>query len=121
MGVRVYVSQYMFNTPPETSFIMDLGKMLAKVQMIEQLHDEGFTSLRQTRTGLYSYPADYDEGKAQLATSTMLQMQLEPHIVHVVAYCEANHAAKTEDIIESSIIARKAITNCLSGMSGYEK
>ncbi|MCG9479272.1 MAG: cobalamin B12-binding domain-containing protein [Actinomycetia bacterium] len=115
MGVRVYVSQYMFNTPPETSFTMDLGKMLAKVQMIEQLHDERFTSLRQTRAGLYSYPADYDEGKAQLATSTMLQMQLNPHIVHVVAYCEANHAAKTEDIIESSKIARKAITNCLAG------
>ncbi len=30
MGVKVYISQYMFNTPPETSFTMDLAKMLPK-------------------------------------------------------------------------------------------
>ncbi|MDD3776997.1 MAG: cobalamin B12-binding domain-containing protein [Actinomycetota bacterium] len=115
MGVKVYVSQYMFNTPAETSFTMDLAKMMAKVELIEGLHDDSFTSLRQTRTGLYSYPTNYHQGKAQLATSTMLQMQLEPHIVHVVAYCEADHAATPEDIIESAHIAHKAISNCLAG------
>ncbi|MGM0365837.1 MAG: methionine synthase, partial [Actinomycetota bacterium] len=115
MGVALYVSQYMFNTPPETSFTMDLAKMLAKVELIESLHDNDFTSYRQTRTGLYSYPTDYDQGKGQLASSTMLQMQLAPHIVHVVAYCEADHAAKPPDIIESARICRKVITNCLAG------
>jgi len=115
MGVKYYISQYMFNTPPETSPVMDLAKMLAKVELIEALHDENFTTLRQTRSGLYSFPTDYDEGKGQLASSTMLQMQLDPDIVHVVAYCEADHAAKPDDIIESSKIVKRVIENYLSG------
>ncbi|MFZ3106703.1 MAG: cobalamin-dependent protein [Candidatus Hydromicrobium sp.] len=115
MGVKVYISQYMFNTPPETSFIMDLAKMLAKVELVESLHDKNFTTIRQTRSGLYSYPTDFDKGKGQLASSTLLQMQLDPDIVHVVAYCEADHAAKPEDIIESVKITKKVIENYLYG------
>ncbi|MBM3708446.1 MAG: cobalamin B12-binding domain-containing protein, partial [Actinobacteria bacterium] len=93
MGVRNYISQYMFNTPPETSFTMDLAKMLAKIELIESLHDKNFCSIRQTRSGLYSMPADFARGKGQLASSTLLQMQLNPGIVHVVAYCESSYAA----------------------------
>ncbi len=115
MGVKTYVSQYMFNTPPETSFSMDLAKMLAKTELIESLHDDGFTSIRETRAGLFSYPADLDEGKGQLASSTFLQMQLEPKIVHIVGYCEADHAARPNDIIESIKIANRAIENCVYG------
>jgi len=115
MGEKVYISQYMFNTPPETSFTMDLAKMLAKIELIESLHDNNFITLRQTRTGLYSYPPDYDESKGQLASSILLQMQLNPDILHVVAYCEADHAAKPEDIIESVKIAGKVIDNYLYG------
>ncbi len=115
MGVTHYVSQYMFNTPPETNFTMDLAKMLAKIEMIESLHDSTFTSYRETRSGLYSFPADYAEGKGQLASSTFLQMQLDPDIVHVVAYCEADHAAKPKDIIESSKIVKRVIENYLKG------
>ncbi|MEA2016059.1 MAG: cobalamin B12-binding domain-containing protein [Actinomycetota bacterium] len=115
LGVKVYVSQYMFNTPLETSFTMDMAKMLAKIELIESLHDKNFTTLRQTRTGLFSYPADYDESKGQLASSVLLQMQLKPHILHVVAYCEANHAAGADDIIESIKIAKKVVDNYLYG------
>ncbi len=115
MGVKTYVSQYMFNTPPETSFIMDLAKMLAKTELIESLHDDDFISIRETRAGLFSYPADFDEGKGQLASSTFLQMQLEPQIVHIVGYCEADHAARPDDIIESTKIANRAIENCING------
>ncbi|MBN2072660.1 MAG: methionine synthase [Actinobacteria bacterium] len=115
MGVKTYISQYMFNTPPETSFKMDLAKMLAKVEMVETLHDENFTSLRQTRTGLYSFPTDFNKGMGQLASSTLLQMQLDPGIVHVVAFCESDHAAKPGDIIESTKIAGKVIENYIYG------
>jgi hypothetical protein len=115
MGVKVYISQYMFNTPAETSFTMDLAKMMAKVELIESLHNDSFKTLRQTRTGLYSYPTDFDKGKGQLASSTLLQMQLNPHIMHVVAYCEADHAARPEDIIKSVRITSKVIENCLYG------
>lgn len=115
MEVKTYISQYMFNTPPETSFVMDLAKMLAKTELIESLHDNNFTTIRQTRAGLYSYPADFNKSKGQLASSTFLQMQLDPDIIHVVAYCEADHAARPEDIIASVKIARKVIENCLYG------
>lgn len=115
MGVGDYVSQYMFNTPPETSFKMDLAKMLAKVKLIEDLHDDSFKSIRETRTGLYSLPSDFDEGKGQLASSTMLQMQLGPQIVHVVAYCEPSYAAKPDDIISSIKIVNRAIENHING------
>jgi len=115
-GVKTYISQYMFNTPPETSFSMDLAKMLAKVEMIESLHDSSFKSLRQTRCGLYSMPPDFNKGKGQLASSTFLQMQLNPSIIHVVAYCESSYAAKPDDIIESCSIVNKVIENCLNGV-----
>jgi hypothetical protein len=115
MGVKNYVSQYMFNTPPETSFTMDLAKMLAKIHLIESLHDDNFFSLRETRSGLYSMSFDFNKNKGQLASSTLLQMQVKPSIIHVVAYCESEYAAKPEDIIESSLIVSKVIENCLSG------
>ncbi len=114
-GVKTYVSQYMFNTPPEISFSMDLAKMLAKIDLIESLHDKNFRTIRETRTGLFSYPVDFDESKGQLASSTMLQMQLKPEIVHIVGYCEADHAARAEDIIESIKIAGRVIENCIHG------
>lgn len=115
MGVSTYVSQYMFNTPPETSFTMDLAKMLAKIKMIETLHDDNFKSVRQTRTGLYSMSGTFTENKGQLGSSTLLQMQIDPGIVHVVAFCESEHAAKPDDIIESSEIVKKVIENYLNG------
>ena len=115
MGVKNYVSQYMFNTPPETSFTMDLAKMLAKIHLIESLHDDKFISWRETRTGLYSMSGDFNKNKGQLASSTLLQMQIKPAIIHVVAYCESEYAAKPQDIIESSLMVSKVIENCLSG------
>ena len=115
MGVKTYVSQYMFNTPRETSFTMGLAKMLAKIELIESLHDDDFYSIRETRTGLFSMPANFNKGKGQLGSSTLLQMQIDPSIVHVVAYCESSYAAKPEDIIQSSEIVLKAIENYING------
>ncbi|MBE3590372.1 MAG: cobalamin B12-binding domain-containing protein [Firmicutes bacterium] len=114
-GVRHYVAQYMFNTPPGTSFKMDLAKMLAKIELIEGLQDETFTVFRETRTGLSSLPADLDLAKGHLASSVFLQMALRPHIVHVVAHVEADHAATPDDVEEAVKIARGAIRNALDG------
>ncbi|MHB1317952.1 MAG: methionine synthase, partial [Anaerolineae bacterium] len=44
-----------------------------------------------------------------------LQMALLPHIVHVVGYCEAQHAASASEVIESCKLARRAIENALHG------
>lgn len=115
-GVRHYVAQYMFNTPPGAWFTMDLAKMLAKADLIESLHTASFTTFRETRAGLASLPADPEMAQGHLAASTMLQMALRPRIVHVVAHVEADHAATADDVIEACRIARGAIRNCLHGL-----
>jgi len=111
VGTRYYISQYMFNTPSKTSPPMDLAKMLAKIELIESLHDKNFETIRQMRTGLNSLASDPDIAKGQLASSCFYQMSLKPKIIHVVAFCEGDHAATPEDIIESAKIVRGVIEN----------
>ncbi|NLU11344.1 MAG: cobalamin B12-binding domain-containing protein [Tepidanaerobacter acetatoxydans] len=115
MGVKDYVAQYMFNVPPSISPAMDLAKMLAKIEMIEDLQDENFTVYRQARAGIASLPADLAQAKGQLAASAYLAMAIKPHIYHVVGYCEAHHAATADDIIESCKIVRGIIRNTMLG------
>ena len=111
MGIRNYVAQYMFNTPAKTSPPMDLAKMSAKIKLIESLHDEQFTTILQTRTGLTSLSQDFDVAKGQLAASCHYQLALEPKIVHVVGFCEADHAATSADVIESAKIVQGVVKN----------
>jgi len=116
-GVSDYIAQFMFNSPPGLSDRMDLAKMLACLEMIEPLADlQTFRIYRETRTGLLSYPVDLEEARGQLAASTYLQMALKPHIVHVVGYTEAEHAARATEVVESCRVARRVIQNCLRGM-----
>jgi hypothetical protein len=122
MGVTTYVAQYMFNTPLGTSPLMDLAKMLAKIELIESLHDENFTSLRQVRVaGLLSYPVDLDFAKAQLASAVYLGMAVAPDIVHAVSYSEADHAATPDDVIKTCKITKGVIQNCLLGVPDMGK
>ncbi len=116
VGADTYIAQYMFNSPAATSPVMDLAKMLAKIELIESLHDDGFTSLRQTRAGLLSFAADMDIAKGQLAASTVVQLAIEPVIIHVVGYSEGDHAATASEIIESCQIVHGAIRNCRTDM-----
>ena len=50
-----------------------------------------------------------NHAKWQLARSTFLQMCMNPHIIHIVSYCEANYAARPADIIDSSKLIRRAV------------
>jgi methylmalonyl-CoA mutase cobalamin-binding subunit len=134
-GVRDYIAQMMFNSPPGTSDAMDLAKMLALLEMVDRLPaphvrrapdhasgppNEGFRVWRQTRTGLLSYPLDTDAARAHLAASVYLQMGIHPHIVHVVGHTEAHHAATAEDVIEACKLARRAIENALHGQPSLQ-
>jgi hypothetical protein len=83
-GVKDYIAQMMFNSPPGLSDAMDLAKMLAIIKLIEPLVTDEFRIWRQTRTGLLSYPLDPSAARAHLAASVYLQMALRPHIIHVV-------------------------------------
>ena len=112
-GVKDYIAQMMFNSPPGTSDAMDLAKMLAVLEMIHPLASDDFRIWKQTRIGLLSHPLDPDAARGHLAASTYLQMALKPHIYHIVGHTEAHHAATAEDIIEASKIVRRAISNAL--------
>lgn len=112
MGVKNYVSQYMFNTPPGTSPAMDLAKMLAKKELIEGLEDREFKVITQVRAGLSSFSSDFDLAKGQLASSAVLSLALKPHIVHVVGYSEGDHAVSAKELIESCKIMHGVLRNC---------
>jgi hypothetical protein len=116
MGVKHYIAQYMFNSPPSMYGSMDLAKMLAQMEMIESLHGDEFVSMRQVRAGLLHFSPDLQTAKGQLAASTVLALALQPHIIHVVGFCEGDHAATADDVIESCQIVRGVLRNCLFGM-----
>jgi hypothetical protein len=115
-GVRDYVQQLMFNNPPSTSPIMDLGKMLAKLELVEGLQNETFHVWRETRGGLTSYPPDPSVARGHLAATVALQMQLKPHIVHIVGHTEAHHATTADELIEACKITDGVISQCLLGL-----
>ena len=114
-GVRDYIAQLMFNSPPGLSDTMDLAKMLAVLELIMPLCGPDFRIWKQTRTGLLSYPLDQEAARGHLATSIYLQMALRPDIIHIVGHTEADHAATADDVITASKVARRAIENSLHG------
>lgn len=116
-GVRDYIAQMMFNSPPGTSDAMDLAKMRAVLELCKELENASFRIWRQTRTGLLSYPLEENAARAHLAASIYAQMSLRPHIVHIVGHSEAHHAATANDIIDASLMARRAIENALGGQA----
>lgn len=121
LGVKDYIAQYMFNNPNGLSFSMDLAKVLAMIELAESLADDGFKVYREVRTGLALLGADKDAAKGQLAASTFMQMMVKPHIIHVVGYCEADHAACAGEVIESCKIVRGVVKHTLEGCFSVEK
>ncbi|MGN9160328.1 cobalamin B12-binding domain-containing protein [Clostridium sulfidigenes] len=121
LGVKDYIAQYMFNTPSGLTFSMDFAKILAMIEMVESLKGDNFRIYRQTRAGLPLFNPDLDVAKGQLAATTFMQMAIKPHIIHVVAYCEADHAASAEDVIASCRIVKGVIRHTLSDMFSIEK
>ncbi|TFG14224.1 MAG: methionine synthase [Promethearchaeota archaeon] len=114
LGVKHYIAQYMFNTPPSCSFDMDLAKILAKDELLNTLKDENFQVIKQVRTGLASFPLNLDKAKGHLAAATLIQLLIKPDIVHVVTHSEASHAAQPDDIIESCNIVNQVIDRTYS-------
>ena len=113
-GVRDYIAQLMFNSPPGLSDVMDLAKMFACLDLAEGLNGD-FRVWRQVRVGLLSHPLDPEAARGHLAASTYLQMALRPHIVHVVGHTEADHAATAGDVIAACRVARRSIENAVRG------
>lgn len=114
LGVKHYVSQYMFNTPSGTSPRMDLAKMLAKKEMIESLSGKNFKVYTEVRAGLTSFSSDMDIAKGQLPSSGILSLALKPDIFHVVGFSEGHHAIKADELIESCKIVHGMLKNALN-------
>lgn len=103
--------QLQFNKPAVTGDYSDLAKMNAACALIEYVRPRQNHSniMIETRAGIEHFSTEQNYAKYQLARTTLLQMFLNPNIIHLVSYCEADHAARPEDIIESSQIVRYAI------------
>jgi methylmalonyl-CoA mutase cobalamin-binding subunit len=114
-GVRDYILTYMFQSPPHLSNAMDLARCLAIIEMSEAFADANFHVWKQVRTGLLSHPVNMTRARAHLAQSTMLQMAVQPHIIHIVGHTEAHHAATADDVIEASLIVQEVIETALRG------
>jgi hypothetical protein len=114
-GVHDYITTYMFESPPHLNNRMDLARSLAQFALVESLRDDDFRIWRQTRTGLLSYPIQPAQARAHLAQSVALQMTARPHILHVVGYTEADHAASAQEVIESGDMARYVAEVALRG------
>ncbi len=121
LGVKWYVQQYMLNTPPNLSPKMDIAKMLAKIELVESLKDENFIPYRMIRTGLLSFPADPFRAMGQLVSSMFYGSYLEPHIIHVVSYCEAIKRATSKEIIESVKMVKRANILAKSGLPDFRE
>jgi len=118
-GVRNYVSQFMFNTPPETCPNMDIAKMVAKLEMIQSLEDENFTVYREVRAGIAHFSPNPSVAKGQLAASALISLAMKPHILHVVGFSEGDHATTAEELIESCNIVHGVIHNGLKGLPNF--
>ncbi len=115
-GVHDFILQLMWNNPPQILPYQDLAKMLAKLELVEELVGDDFHVWREVRAGLASLSPHLDLAKGQLSASTMLSLQVKPQIIHVVGYCEADHAATAEEVIESCQIVRGVLQQRLVGM-----
>ncbi|MHA1147384.1 MAG: methionine synthase [Promethearchaeota archaeon] len=109
LGVKHFIAQYMFNTPPACTYEMDLAKIYAMDDLLNRLIDENFCVIKQVRTGLASFPLNLSKAKGHLAAATMIQLSIKPDIVHVVTHSEARHAAHPQEIIESCNIVNQVI------------
>ncbi len=117
LGVRDYIGQMMFNTPAGTAPDMDLAKMLAKLELAGELEEDGgFAIWRETRTGLASVPTGIERAAGHMCGSIAIQLAVRPHILHVVGYSEASHAARAGDVIGSARMAGGIVDVLLRGL-----
>jgi len=107
-GIKHYVMQMMFELPPEISALDDLAKMKAAYELAEPLTRHfDFHIIKQTRSGLPSFPPNLNQAKGHLAFGIYNQLYMEPDILHVVTHSEAHHEASADDIIESCEITKQ--------------
>lgn len=115
-GIKHYVMQMMFELPPEISATDDLAKMKAAYDLAEPLTRHfDFDIIKETRSGLPSFPPNLNQAKGHLAFGIYTQLYMEPDILHVVTHSEAHHEASADDIIESCEITKQVCWDFIKG------
>jgi uncharacterized protein (TIGR01319 family) len=115
-GIKHYVMQMMFELPPEISALDDLAKMKAAYELAVPLTRHfDFHIIKQTRSGLPSFPPNLNQAKGHLAFGVYTQLYMEPDILHVVTHSEAHHEASADDIIESCEIVKQVCWDFAKG------
>lgn len=115
-GIKHYVMQMMFELPPEISAMDDLAKMKAAYDLVEPLTRHfDFNIIKETRSGLPSFPPNLNQAKGHLAFGIYTQLYMEPDILHVVTHSEAHHEASADDIIESCEITKQVCWDFVKG------
>lgn len=116
LGIKHYVMQQMFELPPSISALDDLAKMKGAYDLIEPLTRHfDFHIIKQTRSGLPSFPPNLNQAKGHLAFGIYTQLYMEPDILHVVTHSEAHHEASADDIIESCEIVKQVCWDFVKG------
>lgn len=116
LGIKHYVMQQMFELPPSISALDDLAQMKAAYDLIEPLTRHfDFHIIKQTRSGLPSFPPNLNQAKGHLAFGIYTQLYMEPDILHVVTHSEAHHEASAADIIESCEIVKQVCWDFAKG------
>jgi len=115
-NVENYVMQMMFELPPEISALDDLAKMGAAYELVEPLtRHYDFNIVRQTRSGLPSFPPNLNQAKGHLAFGIYTQLYMQPDILHVVTHSEAHHEASADDVLESCEIVKQVCWDFIKG------
>jgi uncharacterized protein (TIGR01319 family) len=115
-GIKNYVMQMMFELPPEISALDDLAKMKAAYELVQPLAQHfDFRIIKQTRSGLPSFPPNLNQAKGHLAFGIYTQLYMEPDMLHVVTHSEAHHEASADDIIESCEIVKQVCWDFAKG------
>jgi hypothetical protein len=121
LGVQNYIQQLMFNTPKGTSLKKDFARILAMIDIVKPLISDDFRIIKETRAGLAYFSVNQDAAKGQLITSTLFQMAVKPDIMHIVSYCEGDHAATSVEIIESINLIDKVLQEAMHGLPDFTK
>ncbi len=119
LGVKTYIEQLMFNTPAGNSFKMDYARILAMIEIVQPLIDNSFEILKETRVGLSYLNSEENQAKGQLCASTLMQMGINPDIIHVVSYSEGTHVAEAADIIESCSLIKKIVIDAYNNLPDF--
>ena len=106
----------MLNNPSFTNIPHDLAKIGVENILVKSLESNDFHVYRQLRAGLAHFSVDSQIAKGQLAVSTATMLNFNPHIVHIVSFTEADHAALATEVIESAKIVRGVIRNLAPGI-----